>query len=93
MEESRCKPKNEKKKRKLNEEDKASSSDSKSKSLKRSVIKTSATLLLPERAKDNYSIANDANASETFKSLFTTHETAKNQTKNNWTTFNPMYYR
>lgn len=98
MEEARSKSKNEKgKKRKLNEDEQASTSSaingSKSKVTKNSVVKTSATLLLPEKAKTDYSIANDPNASENFKSLFTTHKTAKNQTKNNWTTFNPFYNR
>ena len=99
MEEARAKAKNEKsKKRKLNEDEapiKASSSSNgqKSKATKSSVVKTSATLLLPEKAKSDYSIANDPNASENFKSLFTTHKSAKNQTKNNWVTFNPLYNR
>lgn len=96
MEEARSKSKSEKsKKRKLNEDEKASSSSNgqKAKATKNSVIKTSATLLLPEKAKADYSIAKDPNASENFKSLFTTHKTAKNQTKNNWVTFNPAYNR
>lgn len=99
MEEARSKAKSEKsKKRKLNEDEamKASTSSSnghKSKATKSSVVKTSATLLLPEKAKADYSIAKDPNASENFKSLFTTHKSAKNQTKNNWVTFNPMYNR
>lgn len=96
MEEARSKSKSEKsKKRKLNEDEQVASTSngSKSKSTKNSVVKTSATLLLPEKAKTDYSIANDPNASENFKSLFTTHKTAKNQTKNHWVSFNPLYNR
>ena len=97
MEEARAKAKSEKsKKRKLSEDEKASSSSShgqKSKTAKNSVVKTSATLLLPEKAKADYSIAKDPNASENFKSLFTTHKSAKNQTKNHWITSNPLYNR
>lgn len=69
------------------------SSDSKTKIIKSSTVKSSTALLLPEKAKDSYSIADNPNVSETFKSLFTTHKSAKNQTKNNWVTFNPGYYR
>lgn len=38
------------------------------------------------------SIQNDPTASEVFKSLFTSHEKAKNQTKAHWVTFNPQYF-
>lgn len=103
LEETRRKQKESKKnkKRKVDEVDKndkvkkngSSNLDSKAKQIKNSIVKPSTALLLPEKAKETYSISNDPNASETYKSLFTTHESAKNQTKNNWVTFNPGYYR
>ncbi|GFN98550.1 replication termination factor 2 domain containing 1, partial [Plakobranchus ocellatus] len=37
-------------------------------------------------------IQDDPRASKTFKSLFTSSEAAKNQTKPNWITYNPLYY-
>lgn len=43
------------------------------------------------KVKSNYSVAKDPNASEVFKSLFTTHEKAKNQTKGHWVTYNPHF--
>lgn len=95
MEEERSKSKSDKKnkKRRLEQDKSNASTSDKNKVIKNSVVKTSATLLLPEKAKSNYSIQNDKNTTETFKSLFTTHKTAKNQTKNNWVTFNPNYNR
>jgi len=38
------------------------------------------------------SVQNDPNTSEVYKSLFTSHEKAKNQTKAHWVTFNPQYF-
>lgn len=38
-----------------------------------------------------YSVSKDPNASETFKSLFTTHSTAAKQEKAHWVTYNPFY--
>ncbi|OQR68105.1 UPF0549 protein C20orf43-like [Tropilaelaps mercedesae] len=52
----------------------------------------SAKLILPEKAKGSYSIAKDPNASEALKSLFTSHETAKNKPKAHWITHNPLFY-
>ncbi|XP_003746426.1 replication termination factor 2 [Galendromus occidentalis] len=49
-------------------------------------------LLIPEKAKESYSIAQDPNASEALKSLFTTHESAKNKPKAHWVTHNPLFY-
>lgn len=49
-------------------------------------------LLLPEKAQGSYSIANDPNASEALKSLFTSHETAKKKPKAHWITHNPLFY-
>jgi hypothetical protein len=43
------------------------------------------------KVNSNYSVAKDPNASEVFKSLFTTHEKAKNQTKGHWVTYNPHF--
>ena len=74
---TRSKSKNEKnkKKRKLNDNnDQVKKGDSKIKVFKNIIVKTSATLLLPAKAKNDYSIAKDANASEIYKSLFTTHK-------------------
>jgi len=47
----------------------------------------------PEMAKiqSGYSVAKDPNASEVYKSLFTTHKKAVNQTKGHWVTYNPFY--
>lgn len=44
-----------------------------------------------EKVKSNYSVAKDPAASEVYKSLFTTHEKAKKQTKAHWITYNPFY--
>lgn len=38
-----------------------------------------------------YSVAKDPNASEAYKSLFTSHQTAQNQQKAHWVTYNPFY--
>lgn len=38
------------------------------------------------------SIADDPSASEAYKSLFTSHESAKNKPKSNWVTYNPLYF-
>ena len=47
----------------------------------------------PSEAKirPSYSVAKDPNASEVYKSLFTTHNKARNQTKAHWVTYNPFY--
>ena len=42
--------------------------------------------------KKSCSIANDPNASEAYKSLFTSHESAKKKPKSNWVTYNPLYF-
>jgi len=39
----------------------------------------------------NYSVSKDPNASETYKSLFTSHSSAQNQQKAHWVTYNPFY--
>lgn len=43
------------------------------------------------KTKASYSVASDPNASDVFKSLFTTHDKAVNQTKGHWVTYNPFY--
>lgn len=68
----------------------ATSSSSSSSSA--STTKTSATSLLPEKARSDYSVSKDPNASETYKSLFTTHSTATNKPKGPWVTYNPLYF-
>lgn len=47
---------------------------------------------LPEKAKTAYSIAKDPSASAAYKSLFTSHTSAKSQGKAHWVTHNPLYY-
>jgi len=54
--------------------------------------KASSSAILTDKASKVYSVAKDPNASEVYKSLFTTHKTAKNQQKAHWVTFNPCYY-
>ncbi|XP_065336142.1 replication termination factor 2 [Cloeon dipterum] len=44
-----------------------------------------------KKAKSEYSVANDNKASAVYKSLFTSHNDAKNQTKAHWVTYNPFY--
>lgn len=53
---------------------------------------SSKSVDLPEKAKKSYSIAKDPSASSAYKSLFTSHETAKNQQKAHWVTHNPCFY-
>ncbi|KAF7488547.1 Replication termination factor 2 [Sarcoptes scabiei] len=54
-------------------------------------VKTSSLSVLSEKTSKKYSINKDPNASETYKSLFTSHKSAKNRAKAHWITFNPMY--
>lgn len=54
--------------------------------------KKSTGALLTDKAKKDYSVAKDPNASETYKSLFTSHETAKKKPAGNWVTYNPLYF-
>jgi hypothetical protein len=42
--------------------------------------------------KKTKTIQDDPKASAVFKSLFNTHETAKNQQKAHWVTYNPQYF-
>ncbi|GLH07243.1 Uncharacterized protein GBIM_12753 [Gryllus bimaculatus] len=52
-----------------------------------------ADLVDPEfkKTKGSYSIAKDPNASKVYKSLFTSHSRASQQTKAHWVTYNPFY--
>lgn len=44
-----------------------------------------------KRLKTDYSVAKDPNASDVYKSLFTTHHTDKEQSRAHWVTYNPFY--
>lgn len=57
-----------------------------------SVTKISSSSVLTDKASKEYSVAKDPNASEAYKSLFTTHKTAQNKPTAHWVTFNPCYY-
>lgn len=57
-----------------------------------STTKASTDALLTDKAKKDYSVAKDPNATETYKSLFTSHETAKKKPAGNWVTYNPLYF-
>uniref|UniRef100_G3MSP9 Replication termination factor 2 n=1 Tax=Amblyomma maculatum TaxID=34609 RepID=G3MSP9_AMBMU len=59
---------------------------------KNSEVGAATTMILPEKARQGYSIAKDPNTSEAFKSLFTSHSTAINQPKPHWITHNPLFY-
>lgn len=72
----------------------ASSSSSKNESKKRSIdlVSTTAKVHPVDSSKKAKSIQEDPNASEVYKSLFTTSSKAKNQQKAHWVTFNPQYF-
>lgn len=44
-----------------------------------------------KKAKGEYSVAKDPNATEVFKSLFTSHSDEKEQDRAHWVTYNPFY--
>lgn len=44
-----------------------------------------------KKSKESYSVAKDPKATEVFKSLFTSHKSASEQTKAHWVTYNPFY--
>ncbi|KAG8288716.1 Protein RTF2 [Homalodisca vitripennis] len=44
-----------------------------------------------KKAKGSYSVSKDPQASEVFKSLFTTSQKAQDQTRAHWITYNPFY--
>jgi len=51
-----------------------------------------ATTLALNGAKKSKSVQDDPNASNVYKSLFTSCDKAKNQQKAHWVTFNPQYF-
>lgn len=59
---------------------------------KNSEVGAATKMILPEKARQGYSIAKDPNTSEAFKSLFTSHPRAVNQPKPHWITHNPLFY-
>jgi hypothetical protein len=44
-----------------------------------------------KKSKSTYSVAKDDNASSVYKSLFTSSDKAKSQTRAHWITYNPFY--
>lgn len=54
-------------------------------------VKASTLTTLTEKASKGYSVNKDPAASEAYKSLFTTHVSAKNRPKAHWVTYNPSY--
>lgn len=44
-----------------------------------------------KKSKDDYSVAKDPKASDVYKSLFTSHESEKDQKRAHWVTYNPFY--
>jgi len=44
-----------------------------------------------KKVKSDYSVAKDPNASDVYKSLFTTHKSEKEQNRAHWVTYNPFY--
>lgn len=44
-----------------------------------------------KRAKKDYSVAKDPNASQVYKSIFTSHESEQSQERAFWVTYNPFY--
>lgn len=44
-----------------------------------------------KKTKKEYSVANDPQASEVYKSLFTSHKSDKSQQRAHWVTYNPFY--
>lgn len=79
-------------------EPKAGSSGESSKTQKTTTIKRAATkeaLLDPALKKlketSDYSVANDPKATDVYKSLFTSHESAHTQDRAHWVTYNPFY--
>lgn len=43
------------------------------------------------KIKSDYSVAKDKNASDVYKSLFTSHKSEKEQNRAHWVTYNPFY--
>lgn len=61
-------------------------------SLKREII-TDVTSSDPnsKKIKKDYSIAKDPKATEVYKSIFTSHDSEKQQDRAHWVTYNPFY--
>lgn len=58
---------------------------------KRQAPETSMQDPVYKKTKDDYSVANDPKASNVFKSLFTSHQSEKDQKRAHWITYNPFY--
>lgn len=43
------------------------------------------------KTKEDYSVAKDPSSSEVYKSIFTSHKSATDQTRAHWVTYNPFY--
>uniref|UniRef100_A0A336KEN4 Replication termination factor 2 n=1 Tax=Culicoides sonorensis TaxID=179676 RepID=A0A336KEN4_CULSO len=62
------------------------------KGLKREIITDKlATDPRAKKVKADYSVNKDNNASEVYKSIFTSHKTEKEQQRAHWVTYNPFY--
>ncbi|RZF33824.1 hypothetical protein LSTR_LSTR010372 [Laodelphax striatellus] len=72
---------------------KTSAASSSSSGTGKRALTTGADIPNPEmkKTKKDYSVADDPNASSVFKSLFTSHKNAKQQTRAHWVTYNPFY--
>ncbi|RWS15819.1 hypothetical protein B4U79_01836 [Dinothrombium tinctorium] len=107
MEERRAKEKMEKKLKKrkaeepVNDESKKELKMDDTKSVSKQKVATNKTpapaakasiAALPEKARSDYSVAKDPTNSEAYKSIFTSHESAKNRPKSHWVTYNPLYF-
>jgi hypothetical protein len=57
-----------------------------------STTKTSTNAVVSEKASAGYSVAKDSQASEAYKSLFTSHKSAQNRPSAHWVTYNPLYF-
>lgn len=64
-----------------------------SKMTKRPVVTGSLTESSPalKKTKADYSVAKDPNATNVYKSLFTSHSSEKQQNRAHWITYNPFY--
>jgi len=97
MSERRLKEKEMKKnkKRKVSEVESNADSNTKSKAVRPQTssapVESTSSKPVDKTSKD-YSVAKDPNVSETYKSLFTSHKSAKDKPTPHWVTFNPCYY-
>lgn len=67
-------------------------STSGSSSSKTTAISSKTSTKPLDKSSKEYSVAKDPNVSETYKSLFTSHQSAKDKPSPHWITFNPCYY-